>query len=283
MVDKSKLPKVKYHPTDKYMNAVIESYENYREEERLTTDRGRRVEFLTTMRILREWIEQKKLCILDVAAGTGVYAFPLSKEGHEVTATDITPRHVQIMNQIIKEKGYPIKTAVMDACNLDGIPDESYDIVLNMGPFYHLTDFDAREKCLAECLRVLKKDGLLVTAYIPRFSVFAYVALQNPNYLNEVLSKQIISTGTLHSDDDYCFWTDTCYATVQEMNDLYHEHGLDIVDHFAQDGISPHFKGNMSAWSEEQYATWCEYHYSICREPSILGSSNHVVIIGKKK
>lgn len=44
---------------DKYMNAVIESYENYREEERLTTDRGRRVEFLTTMRILREWIEQK--------------------------------------------------------------------------------------------------------------------------------------------------------------------------------------------------------------------------------
>ena len=209
MVDKSKLPKVKYHPTDKYMNAVIESYENYREEERLTTDRGRRVEFLTTMRILREWIEQKKLCILDVAAGTGVYAFPLSKEGHEVTATDITPRHVQIMNQIIKEKGYPIKTAVMDACNLDGIPDESYDIVLNMGPFYHLTDFDAREKCLAECLRVLKKDGLLVTAYIPRFSVFAYVALQNPNYLNEVLSKQIISTGTLHSDDDYCF---TCYC-----------------------------------------------------------------------
>ena len=45
------------------MNAVIESYENSREEERLTTDRGRRVEFLTTMRILREWIEQKKLRI----------------------------------------------------------------------------------------------------------------------------------------------------------------------------------------------------------------------------
>ena len=35
-------------------NYVVESYENYREENRLTTNNGRRIEFLTTIRVLDE-------------------------------------------------------------------------------------------------------------------------------------------------------------------------------------------------------------------------------------
>ena len=61
----------------------------------------------------------------------------------------------------------------------------------------------------------------------------------NGRMSKSIEKRRTFGNGTLHSDDDYCFWTDTYYATVQEMNDLYHEHGLDIVDHFAQDGISP--------------------------------------------
>lgn len=34
-----------------------------------------------------------------------------------------------------------------------------------------------KEKCMLECMRVLKKGGILVTAYIPRFYVFQYVAI----------------------------------------------------------------------------------------------------------
>ena len=36
-------------------NYVVESYENYREEERLSTNNARRIEFLTTVRALDEW------------------------------------------------------------------------------------------------------------------------------------------------------------------------------------------------------------------------------------
>lgn len=82
-------------------NYVIESYENYREEDRLSTNNARRIEFLTTVRALDELINGKKT-ILDCAAGTGIYSFYFADKGHVVTATDITPRHIEVMRGILK-------------------------------------------------------------------------------------------------------------------------------------------------------------------------------------
>ena len=166
----------------KMKNYVVESYENYREEDRLSTNNARRIEFLTTVRVLDELIKTKSK-ILDCAAGTGVYAFYLADKGHEVTATDITPRHIEIIKEIASTKKYNMEAKVMDATDLSAYADESFDVVLNMGPFYHLIDECDREKCFQESIRVLKKDGLLITAYIPRYYVFQYVALQNESYL----------------------------------------------------------------------------------------------------
>ena len=55
-------------------NYVVESYEKYREEDRLTTNNARKIEFLNTVRILEEHIKENSK-ILDCAAGTGIYAF----------------------------------------------------------------------------------------------------------------------------------------------------------------------------------------------------------------
>ena len=262
-------------------NAVVESYENYKEENRLSTNNARRIEFLTTVRIMEEQLP-KQAKILDCAAGTGIYAFHLADQGHEVTATDITPRHVEIMQETLKNKPYHMETAVLDARDLSCFEDESFDAVLNMGPFYHLLSEEDREQCLKECLRVLKKGGLLMTAYIPRFYVFQYVAMQDSNYLDSRLAQQLTKTGVLHHDDEKCFWTDTYYSTAEEMEQLYQQYGLEITDHFAQDGATPHFSEKVDQWNEEQFQIWCEHHYNICRERSLLGASNHVLIIGRK-
>ena len=63
---------------------------------------------------------------------------------------------------------------------------------------------------------------------------------------------------------------------------IYKKYNLEIVDHFSQDGTTPLLSHEIDQWNEEQFKVWCDYHYSICREKSILGSSNHVIIVGKK-
>lgn len=220
-------------------NYVVESYENYQEENRLTTNNARKIEFITTTRIMDELIPANSK-VLDCAAGTGVYAFYLADKGHDVTATDITPRHIEIINNALKEKTYNMNTAVLDATDMSMFADESFDVVLNMGPFYHLLTEEQRERCMSESLRVLKKGGLIFTAYIPRFYVFQYVAMSDSKYLDQRLAKQIIETGVLRHDDEKCFWTDTYYATKQEMEQIYLQNGIEIIDHFAQDGATPH-------------------------------------------
>ena len=151
-----------------------------------------------------------------------------------------------------------------------------------MGPFYHLITEKQREKCMKECLRVLRKGGLLVTAYIPRYYVFQYIATSNEKYLDEHLAKQLIETGVLKHDDEKCFWTDTYYSSKEEMESIYQRYRLKIVDHFAQDGLAPLLSQKVDKWDENQFKTWCDYHYSVCREQSVLGASNHVIIIGRK-
>lgn len=262
-------------------NYVVESYENYKEEDRLSTNNARRIEFLTTVRVLDELITGKKK-VLDCAAGTGIYTFHLADKGHELTATDITPRHIEVIRKIAEDKPYEIDARVLDAIDMSIFENESFDVVLNMGPFYHLVNESDRLKCFEESLRVLKKGGLLITAYIPRYYVFQYVAMQNDYFLDEKLAKQLTETGVLHHDDEKCFWTDTYYSSDEEMEKLYQSYGVEVIEHFAQDGATPHFAQKVDTWNAEQFKIWCEYHYSICRQKSLLGASNHVVIIGRK-
>lgn len=60
-------------------------------------------------------------------------------------------------------------------------------------------------------------------------------------------------------------------------------HGIEIIDHFAQDGLTPLFSDKVDNWSEDQFEIWSDYHNSVCREESIMGASNHVIIVGRKQ
>lgn len=264
------------------MNHIVESYTNSKEENRLTTDNSRRIEFITTINALRELIPPKST-ILDCAAGTGVYAFHFAERGHEVTALDLTPRHIDIINRELRYKNYNMATEVNDATDLSILEDESFDVVLCMGPFYHLVEKAKREQCLAECFRVLRRGGILVTSYISRFSVFPYAALSDKELLEPEFAKVLLETGVITHDDPFCFWTDSYYSTPDEMEAAYLEKDLEIIDHLATDGISPLLENKIDYLTDKEFKMWCDYHYSVCREKSILGSSSHGLIIGRKK
>lgn len=260
---------------------IIECYENYEEEKRLTTNNARKLEFITTTRIFEDILNGKNK-VLDCAAGTGAYSFWLASCGHDVTATDLTPGHIDIINEKLKGSTYNMSTAVLDAVDMSIFEDETFDAVLNMGPFYHLISEEERQKCLSESIRVLKKGGMLITAYIPRNYVFQYIAFSNQKYLDKDLADQILKTGVVRTEDKNCFWTDTYYSSKNEMEELYLANGITLTDHFAQDGIAPLLSGKVDSWDEEHFKIWSDFHYNICRDESILGTSNHVIIAGTK-
>lgn len=261
---------------------VVKYYENYREEKRITTNNARRIEFLTTTHKLDKLLSGS-LSILDCAAGTGAYAFYFADKGHKLTATDITPRHIKLIEEHLKTKPYTMDTRVLNAADMSCFPDETFDVVLNMGPFYHLTQKTERDKCLRESLRVLKRNGYLVIAYIPRLYINQMLVMSDEKYLNENLLYQFKNSGVLMHNDPNCFWTDSYYSSFDEMQKIYNDNEVEIIDHFAQDGLAPLFHAKVDQWSEEQFVAWFKYHLSVCSEKTMIGMSNHVVIVGRKK
>lgn len=263
------------------MNYVVESYENYKEEDRLTTNNARKIEFITTVKAFNE-VFPAGAKMLDCAAGTGIYSFYYAEKGFDVTALDITPRHINFINQKLKDKSYDMKTFVNDAADLSMFDDETFDIVLCMGPVYHLTDKYKREKCLSECTRVLKKGGILAVSYINRFYIFPCIAADNKKYLNADFAKTLIETGTIKHDDPNCFWTDSYYSIPEEVEKSLEDAHVEVIDHLASDGISPLISEKIDCMNDKEFKIWCDYHYAVCRQKSILGASNHGLIIGRR-
>lgn len=264
------------------MNETIGFYESYREEDRFTTGNTRRVEFLTTVRALEAWLPTP--CrLLDCAAGTGAYALHFAAKGHDVTALDLTPRHVEVMREALAGQPFAMETDVNDATDLSRFADASFDAVLCMGPLYHIADAGLRAKCLAECCRVLRPGGLLAAAYISRFYVLTRLGAFEPaNYLSPAVTDALLQTGTVEGKGQADFLACSYFATPEEAEVTMAEAGLSVVDHFAQDGLSTFFYDKIDAFTPAQLEAWCDLHYRTCREPTLIGSTNHGLVIGRK-
>ena len=263
------------------LQAVIHSYENYQEDFRLQSDNSHRLEYLTTIAYMDKYL-QPESSILDVAAGTGIYALRYAARGHEVTALDITPKYIDIINQKAEDSGLQIDSRVNDARDLSIIADASVDNVFCMGPIYHLTKKEDRDAVMRECVRVLKPGGLLFLAYINKFFVFSQFALSSRHYLTEKFFQKIVVEQTILSTDEDAFWTDSWFTTPDEIEGIAAASGFTKVNHIAQDGVGRLKSEEVDGMTDENFKLWADFHLRTCEEPSILGISNHGLYIGKK-
>ena len=52
-----------------------------------------------------------------------------------------------------------------NACDLSFIESDTYDIVLLLGPMYHLFNDEDKNRAISEAIRVAKKGGIIYSAY----------------------------------------------------------------------------------------------------------------------
>lgn len=266
------------------MSSVVNWYEKDNEEGRLSTNKARRVEFIISTKILDNYIDSKE-SILDVAAGTGIYSFYYAEKGHNVVSLDITPKHIQIIKDKLSSefKGLQVKAEVNNAIDLGMFDSNQFDVVLCFGPIYHLTEAEDRKKCISECIRVLKKGGLLAIAYINKYYLIPHLLTGSRKFiLNDSVMHKVIDVGIIKDGEEDCFWTDAYFTNPVEMEEFLSKFNIEIIDHVATDGISPLLRKVVDDMTEDEYITWIDYQLKTCREKSILGISNHGLIICRK-
>ncbi len=81
---------------NKHKDIIINKYTEYDEDTRLVSDRGHNTEYLTTMRYIQKFLKPGDK-ISEIGTATGRYSIASAKMGYDVTAVDLTPKHVEIM------------------------------------------------------------------------------------------------------------------------------------------------------------------------------------------
>ncbi|MER6764190.1 MULTISPECIES: class I SAM-dependent methyltransferase [Amycolatopsis] len=143
---------------------LVEHYDTETTENtRLLRSPHGRLEFRRTQELVRRAISAPGQRILDVGGATGAHARWLAADGHSVHAVDPVAGHVAEAAEI---EG--VTAEVGDARALTW-PDNSADVVLLMGPLYHLTEPGDRAQALAEARRVLRPGGMVFAAAISRY------------------------------------------------------------------------------------------------------------------
>ncbi|MFF7389515.1 class I SAM-dependent methyltransferase [Streptomyces scabiei] len=140
------------------------------ESDRLSTTADGHLEMVRTQELLRRYLPPPPARILDVGGGPGAHARWLVADGYEVHVVDPIPRHLP------QAERTGATAELGDARDLPQA-DASYDVVLLLGPLYHLPDRTDRDRALAEAHRVLKQGGLIAAAGINRYaSLFEHTA-----------------------------------------------------------------------------------------------------------
>jgi len=100
------------------------------------------------------------LRVLDLGCGDGTTAVPLARLGAEVVGIDIAGNLVEAGNRRAAEAGLSrLKFQEGDACNLEGVSDHSFDLVVTMfGAMFAPKPFDVAK----EMVRVTKPGGRIV-------------------------------------------------------------------------------------------------------------------------
>ena len=255
---------------------VSNFYSQYEEDVRLQRSVHGRLEFATTMNYIHRFSHEGAK-VLEVGAGTGRYSIALAKEGMDVTAVELVDNNLEVLKE--NSKGLTnIKALQGDATDLSAFEDNSFDVTLVFGPLYHLYDKEEVSTAIDEAIRVTKKDGVILFAFI---SVYA-IMYSNYFYGNWEFGQEenFTEDGRVKHFKEQLF---TGYD-IAEFEDLFKDKSVEHITTTGVDGLLEpiEHRGDFNV-SDEDFKKLSDWYLTVSEKRELLGLTNHLLYICKKK
>ena len=259
------------------MSYLEDYYNNYNEEGRLLSRHGQ-VEYLTTMKYIRESLNGiADPAVLEIGAGTGRYSVTLAKQGCRVTAVELIPHNLELLKSKL-DGSEPISVIQGNALGLSFLLDNTYDLTMLLGPMYHLYTKKDKLQALSEAVRVTKPGGRILVAYcMNEPTIVQYVF--GMNSLQEVLDQNMITP------DWHC---------ISEPKDLFEmvrtediaaldaEFPVERIKLIASDGATNYNRAVIDAMDDDTFSKWLDFHFTVCERQDLIGASHHTLDILRK-
>ena len=245
-----------------------------------------KLEGIRTKEIIERYFQKNNLEILDVGGGAGYYSFWLWEKGHNVTLVDLSPVNIELARKHAETSGIKLhKFETGDAVDLN-FPDEQFDMVLLLGPLYHLNERNERIAALSEAKRVLKPGGIILSAVISRYaSLFDGFQrdLVNDDRFFEILKDDLNAGIHLNNTGNLQYFTTAYFHTPNEIVQEIAESQLQLEKMIAVESFGWFIK-NFSDKLKD--AVYMEKLLSIIRtvesNEDLIAMSPHIIAVAKK-
>ena len=266
---------------------ILSFYRQTQESKRLTTNTKGQLEFVRTQEIITRYLPPPPAVVLDVGGGSGPYACWLAKEGYEVHLVDPVDLHIeQAKAASNQQSAHSIASISLGDARALRFSSASADVVLLLGPLYHLIDKRDRLLALREAYRVLRNGGVIIAAGISRFASMLDSFFEDrfrTSVHMDIVQNDLETGYHRNPTEDLNYFTDAHLHRPEELGSEVIEAGFQHEATLAVQGPAWLFKSVESYWLDpDQRAAVLDLIRKVEAEPSILGMSAHILAVGTK-
>jgi ubiquinone/menaquinone biosynthesis C-methylase UbiE len=265
---------------------VQQYYNRGREQSRLQGNTGL-LEFVRTQEIILRYLAEPPLRIVDVGGGAGIHALWLAQRGYEVHLIDAMPLHVEQARQAAAQQpDHPLaSTEVGDARALD-FADGSADVVLLLGPMYHLTERADRMQALREAYRVLRPGGVIFVATISRFaSLFDGImrGFISDSYFNDLVDQDLRDGQHRNPSGLFGYFATAFFHHPDEIHTEVGEAEYSVEAQITVEGLGMALSNIDGLFQDEALRERIlGFLRTIESEPALRGATGHMITMGRK-
>lgn len=267
------------------LDPEIQDYYNRAPEESRLGAGASRLEELRTRELILRHSPPPPASVVDVGGAGGAYAFWLARSGYSVRLIDAVPRLVEVARaRNEKEECHLSSCEVGDARSLQ-VDDESADVVLLLGPLYHLIEERDRYRALSEAHRVLRPGGRVIAAGISRWAS-ALDGLSREvleGNFSGIVRKDLTDGIHRNTTGRLEFFTTAYLHRPAQLRDEVSDAGFEIAGLYGVEGPGWMFTDFDDRWKDERRRSMLvEVARALESEPAVIGCSAHLIVVGRK-
>lgn len=264
--------------------AIRTYYETRTEEDRLQSGPSQ-LEAVRTRELIERFIPAVPQTVLDVGGAAGAYALWLAEAGHTVHLLDPVERLVREAERRSASASHPLASCRVGDARALPYEDGSVDVVLMLGPLYHLTEAADRVLALSQAKRVLRARGLVFAAAISRWAA-ALDAVARDLYVqpgHEEIAHSALADGQHRNPTGRPGgFTRAYFHRPDDLACELAEAGFDVDGVFALEGMAGFLPAFGDRWADpRQRANILRLARELEREPFLLGATPHMLAVGR--
>ncbi|MFA5075261.1 MAG: class I SAM-dependent methyltransferase [Candidatus Babeliales bacterium] len=246
------------------------------------------IEKARTENILHRFLPKSPATIVDVGGAAGAYALPLAKQGYEVYLIDLVPLHIEQAKKAEKlQSDHSLKACIVGDARKIELSDSMTDVVLLMGPLYHLPDKKDRLMTISEAYRILKPGGLLFAVGISRFASFIdgiiYRTLKDPIW-HKIIVEDIKTGHHVNPTQKFQYFTTSFFHKPDELKEELELTGFKKISILAIEGLGFLMPDFDKRWKDQEERKILMSLLEMTEsDPNMLAASSHIMAIGKKE